>query len=480
MARESESPEPEPVDEAATEEKYWTELLRPLFVGRRVVVTGGPVAGLVSRARLAHELGSERPFILGTEGVGTGELPASNGAEWLALDPPETTSFMEAIRAGQAVLADLPSKARAALDRYDPDHSAIVLASFLNDLPEVAGRKCLNFRKPEWVALEDKTVIDGLWDRAAVAHEPSEIVAATREALHRAVDRLDHGHGTVWVGDARDGIHGGAEGARWIRASDDVDEAVEFLGAHCDRARVMPFLEGIPCSIHGLVFADYVAALRPVEMVTLRRPRGNQLLYAGVASYWDPSPQDRNYMRDLARRVGTTLRETVAYRGAFTVDGVMTEHGFRPTELNPRFGVGLNALTRGLPHVPTQLLCDVVGAGIRLDYRPQQLEELILKQGDEKRGGGTWRAVTTHAMPIENRAVAKGRDGWRWASDDEPADGWVEAGPGPIGGFIRLTLNASRTPKGPSVAPTACDFYRFADEQLGTELGPLEPARSVR
>jgi hypothetical protein len=242
----------------------------------------------------------------------------------------------------------------------------------------------------------------------------------------------------------------------------------------------MPFLEGIPCSIHGLVFTDSVAALRPVEMITLRRRHGSQLFYAGAASYWDPSPQDRDYMRDLARRVGTTLRETTAYRGAFTVDGVMTEHGFRPTELNPRFGVGLNTLTRGLPHLPTQLLCDVLGAGIRLDYRPQQLEELIIKHGDEKRGGGTWRAVTTHATPIESRAVAKGRDGWRWASDDEPADGWVEAGPGPIGGFIRLTLNASRTAKGPSVAPTACDFYRFADNQLGTELGPLEPARSVR
>jgi hypothetical protein len=42
------------------------------------------------------------------------------------------------------------------------------------------------------------------------------------------------------------------------------------MSARADRVRVMPFLEGIPCSIHGIVFAEHVAALQPLEMVTLR------------------------------------------------------------------------------------------------------------------------------------------------------------------------------------------------------------------
>ena len=50
----------------------------------------------------------------------------------------------------------------------------------------------------------------------------------------------------------------------------------------------MPFLEGIPCSIHGVVFPDGVATFRPVEMVTLRRPGSNRLHYAGAATFWDP------------------------------------------------------------------------------------------------------------------------------------------------------------------------------------------------
>ena len=225
------------------DESYWIELLRPVLTGRRVIITGGPVAGLVGKARLARSLGAERPFILGNEGLGTGELPSEDEAEVFALDVSDAagTTMMHAVRAGAAALADLPADALAAIDRYDPDRSALVLGSFLNEHPSVAGRRCLAYRKPEWVALEDKLLADALWDRAGVARAPSAVVPATRDALVDAATELDAGAGTVWVGDAREGFHGGGEYARWIRIVDDVPEAAAFLAAHCDRARVMPF-----------------------------------------------------------------------------------------------------------------------------------------------------------------------------------------------------------------------------------------------
>jgi hypothetical protein len=70
----------------------------------------------------------------------------------------------------------------------------------------------------------------------------------------------------------------------------------------------MPFLEGIPSSIHGIVCPGAVATFRPVEMVTLRRPGSTRLHYAGAATFWDPPDEDREVMRDLARRVGAGLR----------------------------------------------------------------------------------------------------------------------------------------------------------------------------
>jgi hypothetical protein len=48
--------------------------LRPLFAGRKVVVTGGPLAALTGVCRRLPDLGAERPFLLAT-GMGTGEVP---------------------------------------------------------------------------------------------------------------------------------------------------------------------------------------------------------------------------------------------------------------------------------------------------------------------------------------------------------------------------------------------------------------------
>ena len=58
----------------------------------------------------------------------------------------------------------------------------------------------------------------------------------------------------MWAADASAGWHGGAEGLRWVRDRDHADEAIAFLSQRADRVRVMAFLEGGSCSIHGLVF----------------------------------------------------------------------------------------------------------------------------------------------------------------------------------------------------------------------------------
>ena len=67
------------------------------------------------------------------------------------------------------------------------------------------------------------------------------------------------------------------------------------LRTSCDRVRIMPFLEGIATSVHGIVLPDGVVALRPVELVTLRRP-GHRLVYSGCATFWDPPDDVREEM----------------------------------------------------------------------------------------------------------------------------------------------------------------------------------------
>ena len=227
-------------------------------------------------------------------------------------------------------------------------------------------------------------------------------------------------------------------------------EAVAFLAARCDRVRVMPFLEGIPCSIHGVVFPGGVAAFRPVEMVTLRRPGGRgRLRYAGAATFWDPPAADREVMRDLARRVGDGLRERVGYRGAFTVDGVLAAEGFLPTELNPRLGAGLSMMTRDLPDLPVALLDRALVEGEPLAYGAGDLERQVLAAADPTRAGGAWTvtdrgpAGATRELPVVFEGGA-----CRPAADGRPADGVLSFGPSGVGGFVRLALDPGRVPVG--------------------------------
>ena len=149
----------------------------------------------------------------------------------------------------------------------------------------------------------------------------------------------------MWSGDARDGFNGGGDFVRWLRDDRDRAAAAAFFRPRCDRVRVLPFLEGVPCSIHGFVLPDGTAVLRPVEIVTLRDPAARTMTYAGLGSTWDPPAADREAMRGAARRVGAHLQREHGYRGAFGVDGVLTADGFRPTELNTRMSAGATALS---------------------------------------------------------------------------------------------------------------------------------------
>lgn len=441
-----------------------------LVSGQRVILVGSVAAGWSAVVPILRQLGATDVLVVATEGVGAGTPPED--AEIVSWQPPDdVVGMMARLRASLVAMADLPADLVDAIDRFDPDHDAVMFAVFLNETPEIAGRRPVAYRRPEWLALEDKTVVDALLDRARVPRAPSRVVAIA-DALTAAAE-LDEGSGTVWAADASEGFHGGASLTRWVVTDDEAAAASALSGAHGSTVRVMPFLNGIPCSVHGIVLPDGVVALRPVEMVTLRR--GHELVYAGCATYWDPPPDTREEMRSVARRVGEQLRSEVDFRGAFTVDGVATAEGFRPTEVNPRFGAGFNVVARSLATIPLTLVLDLVVAGHRLDVTAAELEQAILAEADARRGGGSWR-VTTVPDPVDEHDVVWTDGQWRAADPDEPADGRVVASDR----FARILLDADRTPVGPSIAPRAAAFWNWFETDQGLPgAGGITPAPDV-
>jgi hypothetical protein len=149
--------------------------LRRMFAGRPVVISGGPLAGLARLVPDVTELSGHRPFLL-ANGVGTGPLPEPGDAEIHLLPEGNAASVVQSIHAQLRILADLPADAPAALDAWDPDRRAVVLASPFFTGAEIGGRPVIGGRRPEWAALEDKTIADALWDAAGVPRATARVV----------------------------------------------------------------------------------------------------------------------------------------------------------------------------------------------------------------------------------------------------------------------------------------------------------------
>jgi hypothetical protein len=451
------------------DERWWEGPLRAVLEGRPAMLVGAVSAAWTPVVPVVREYGASDVLVIATGGLGAGPQPDARVID--VSDEVPHASMMERVRAEVAGLANLPDEAIAAIDEVDPHRTAAMIGSFLNTLPEVAGRPFLAYRWPAWVAYEDKTIVDALWDRAGIPHAPAAVV--TPDQAHVTATALDEGTGTVWSGDAREGMNGGGSYVRWVVDEASAEQAVAFFHDHCDHVRVMPFLDGIPCSIHGIVLPDGVAALRPVEMVTLRRPA--YFHYAGCSTFWDPDDEQREAMRQIARTTGERLRTEIGFRGAFTVDGVVTADGFMPTELNPRNGAGLHTMSRSFPELPLQLVLDLVVAGHDIGVTAQEFEAYIVERADAVRSGGTWCVAGTDVPTHVDDPLVFDDGNWRAAGEGEAPDGRLTTGHE----FVRVHFDPARTPTGPSVGARAAAFYRYCDETMGTSFGELAPAPEV-
>ncbi|MHC4949023.1 MAG: ATP-grasp domain-containing protein [Planctomycetota bacterium] len=461
-----------------------TDWLRELFAGRRCILAIGATTAGLRWGRILRELGAEPPLILADE-PGAGPPPGAGEATVVERPPAareaRPADLLERLRDYERWLAAPPPEVVAAIERYDPGGEAVLITSHVSDVQAIAGRPRYAARRPAWGTLEDKVVVDALWDDAGIARAPSRIVPADRDALMETARQLDFGVGTAWVADARDGFHGGATRLRWVRDRDQAEEAFRFLAARADRVRVMPFLEGTPCSIHGIVLPDAVIALRPLEMITLRRPGRSELFYAGAATWWDPHPADRRAMQRIARRVGAVLRHGHRYRGAFTIDGVLTADGFLPTELNARAGAGMRLLSASRPELLLELLLLPIVEDEPLPVPGAVLERLVVTAADARRQGGGWCELSAEVgqpaeMPVRFDAVGRCRP----AGDADPPDGRLAVRPAPMGGALRFDPDPARTPTGPPLAGRVAAAFALADRVFEAGLGRLAAAPAVR
>jgi hypothetical protein len=422
--------------------------------------------------KLFMEAGAPKPLLLaGSEG--TGPQPNPDECEIILLGTTSDT-MLGGIRAYQEALRNLSDEVLRQIDAWDPEGEAVVMATFLDTEVDIGGRRSWGGRPNAWMALEDKMIIDELWDAVGVDRADRVIVESTAEALRMASIEMDRGAGVVWTADNRDGWHGGAEYSRFVADPTQAEEAVAFMGDHAHRVRVMPFLEGVPCAIHGIVFPDHVATFRPVEMIVFREAATNRFRYASCATSWDPSPQRREEMRDIARRVGDYLREYHDFRGAFTVDGVDTESGFLPTELNPRYGAGIGMVARSAD-VPLLGISRMLIEREHEGLDGAEIERIVTEAADQTRSLGGFTTTPTPVDETEDLRVLW--DGTTVTVVDEAgANATLTRGPATHGCLVRFRLDPEATPVGRFAAPVVAAAFQLADELWGSGIGDLVPA----
>ncbi|MFH1105441.1 MAG: hypothetical protein V1757_10950, partial [Actinomycetota bacterium] len=160
--------------------------------------------------------------------------------------------------------------------------------------------------------------------------------------------------------------------------------------------------------------------------------------------------------------------------GTFTMDGIATPEGWRPTELNPRFGAGLGAIGRssGMPLLGiTRMLIagEAVGG---LD--PAEIEQVSLEAGDRVRQLGGQMMITTRVSATCDQRIELA-DG-AITPVPEGGNGLLQLGPATMGGLVRLAMDPGAVPGGTHGAPIVRAAFAAADALWETGIGPLIPA----
>lgn len=445
-------------------EKLRSEL-EEIFAGGKWIIAAQAAVMAGPMQKLLSEWGSDPLLVAAHEG--TGELPRGD----IIYTRSGGNTIVESIREFFAAVEHPSREVQAAVDAFDPNGSARVLAEPFATARSMLGRPTFGVRRAEWSAWEDKMRVDRLWDELGILHAPYRIVSS-QEAPMAARD-LETDLGTVWVADNSRGWHGGGEYVKWVSGPADYEEMVGWFEGRAQKVRVMPFLDGLPASIHGWVTNSGVAVFLPVEILMLRPSDRSGFVYAGVSTLWSPPEQETGEMRDVARRVGGALSLSDGYRGPFGIDGILTADGFRPTELNPRMSAGAG-VQLGSVDLPLGLLmrCEIEGL-VEVDH--EWLEDAAISQ----------RKPTIHLGKVIDRKVRKslmvGRAaGGELIETDDPAEsiGKLVAGPSTIGSYIVGEFDVEKVGIGKPVGSLAADALNLASEKWDLGLPEMVAAEA--
>lgn len=361
------------------------------------------------------------------------------------------------------VIADLDRSGwlTAQADAFDPRREATLLFPDPLDPPEWGTRHRDGHRSPMLRVLENKTVVDSVWDAIGVRRAPSIVTDLPADLATLGLS-VDAGAGVVCAVQSPHGTpSAGGDGIHWWHSKPPARADVAAKGT---RVRLMPMLVGLPIRLHGLVTGQDAIAFPPLELVApIRVDRGTFLSVGAV-----PTLPDHDELLAATGRAGEVLRGRLGYRGAFSIDGVLTAAGFRPTDLNTRLTSAMEAAPSAL-RVRLHLANVLARDGVDVDRETlSALAQNIF---------GAPQTYTLYGAA--GSANDRPRDVLvRWRGDrlvvayDDQIHGRLAITPSLRGWLLTATLQRSNLPAGP-LNRLAPQIFELSDAILGTDFGDL-------
>lgn len=354
-----------------------------------------------------------------------------------------------------------------AANAFDPARRATLVLPDPLDPPRTGNRRRLGARHPSWRLGEDKAVVDALWDSLAVPRVASIIVDGPSN-LAMAGAEVDVGAGVVCACQRTGaGPTAGADGMWWWRGTDP-PPALSTMQAGSYRARIMPMLDGTPVRLHGFVLDQHVAPFPPMELVTLLRPASGTFFCTGAV----PTLADVGELATVTQHLGDGLRERLGYRGGFSVDGILTHAGFRPTDFNARLTSAMEAASS---HLRVQL--HLANMLVR-DHRAVETGTVERLAGEIFSASSTYTLYGAANRVHENgprAASVRWNDRRLTLAEAGTGDGRLAVTRSPRGWLLTATLRSECVPYGGLLGPAAPTVFALSDEVFGTDFGDLRP-----
>lgn len=428
------------------------------LAGTKAVVICSQQADALEWRRLLATAGCTGVLVLAFDGPDLGPLLPSSCSR----------SAGQLITDRRSLIATLDGDSPSAgvVDRFDPDRQAVVLVTDPVDPPRLRRRRLFGAKHPSWSLCEHKSVVDTVWDVIGVPRAESLVFDQPTTLLRRTgLNALN-----VVLSAQRRGGQPSAGGAdvRLLAASVCLPTGQTGIAS---RIRAMPVMAGLPCRLHGLVLPETTAVFPPLELLVPHRPSDGAFLCAGS---WPLTGTYRQELTDLTQSLGDALRDHLAYRGGFSVDGILTAGGFRPTDLNTR-------VTSAFEDAPPALRVAVHASALLAREDQCGVDALALARltGDSVQTGELVLRTPAPAATRSARLPARWSGTALTACPAAEAHGVLQTASGARGMVLTIRLRHDGLPPDMALQAVAVAAFQAADLLLDTRLGELKPPRAA-